>query len=550
MQAIYNIAEICARHGVEDVVLSPGSRCAPLTFAFVNHPAMQCKSVTDERSAAYIALGMALEKDKPVVLVCTSGTASLNYYPAIAEAYYQAIPLLVITADRPAEWIDQQDGQAIRQHHVYANHIKKSWTLPTDHMQQDSMWHIERIVSEALLLAQCPSKGPVHINAPFREPFYPKENEEISYSEPKCIFATETEKSISHPLAIQSVVDASAKTLIVVGQQKNNDALNKLLQTVHVPILCDTIANVTCDTAVLHHDLFLGCLTSDKAAQLQPDLLITFGLSVVSKNTKLFLRKHKPKRHIHIGALDQLSDTFQVLSDVVDVSPAHFFETIKLPDQKEYVAQWNTYDKITQKELSLLAVVKGFSEFKAIQYVLSCLPANIVLHVANSMPIRYVNFLHPPKMEIQANRGTSGIDGSLSTAIGASLADPTRLHMAILGDLSFFYDRNALWNNYLPPNLKIVVLNNHGGGIFRMIQGPKVRKECEEFFVTKQNLSAKITAIDHGLAYYSAYAERELKEKIQLFLAEKGTALFEVFTDGMDNTTMFTEFKALLHSKY
>jgi len=550
MQAIYNIAEICARHGVEDAILSPGSRCAPLTFAFVNHPSIQCKSISDERSAAYVALGMALEKDKPVVLVCTSGTACLNYYPAIAEAYYQAIPLIVITADRPAEWIDQQDGQAIRQQNVYANHIKKSWTLPTDHTHQDSIWHIERIMSEALMLAQSPSKAPVHINAPFREPFYPNENEEINYTSPKCIFTTETEKRICDPLSIQSLVDASSKVLVVVGQQKKNEALNELLKEVNVPILCDTIANVTCDTAVQHHDLFLGSLTQEQKEQLQPDLIITFGLSVVSKNTKLFLRKYKPKRHIHIGALDQLSDTFQVLSDVVDVCPLHFFETIKLSDQKNYFFQWKSYDEMTQRELLHFSKSKSFSEFKAIQYVLSCLTTELVLHVGNSMPIRYVNFLHPKKMEVQANRGTSGIDGSLSTAVGASISDPQRLHLAILGDLSFFYDRNALWNNYLPENLKIIVLNNHGGGIFRMIQGPNARKEREEFFVTKQKQFAKMTAIDHGLAYYSAESEQELKENMSLFLAEKGSALLEVITDGMENTRVFSEFKAALGAKY
>ena len=165
-------------------------------------------------------------------------------------------------------------------------------------------------------------------------------------------------------------------------------------------------------------------------------------------------------------------------------------------------------------------------------------------------PIRYVNFLQPQRVEVQANRGTSGIDGSLSTAVGSSLADPERMHLAILGDLSFFYDRNALWNNYLPANLKIIVLNNHGGGIFRMIQGPKARKELNDFFVTTQKQSAKMTAIDHGLCYYKADSMDELVENIATFFAEPSAALLEVTTDGIDNTTAFSQFKSRLKSAY
>ena len=173
LQPIWNIAHICYKHGIENVIISPGSRSAPLTLAFARHENLNCKVVADERSAAFVALGIAQQTGKPVVLICTSGSAAYNYAPAIAEAYFQQIPLLVLTADRPPEWIDQLDGQTIRQNNIYGKHVKESYTLPVDLSHKDAIWHVGRIVSEAINLSKTYPFAPVHINAPFREPFYP-----------------------------------------------------------------------------------------------------------------------------------------------------------------------------------------------------------------------------------------------------------------------------------------------------------------------------------------------------------------------------------------
>ncbi|MBC8082789.1 MAG: 2-succinyl-5-enolpyruvyl-6-hydroxy-3-cyclohexene-1-carboxylic-acid synthase, partial [Hymenobacter sp.] len=183
MQAIHNIAEICARHGITDVVLSPGSRSAPLTLAFARHPALTVRVVPDERAAAFIALGMAQAQRRVVVLVCTSGTAGLNYAPAVAEAYFQQIPLVIFTADRPPEWIDQLDGQTVRQHNLYGAHAKGAFEFPVDTSHADAKWHSARLINEAINLAQAAPAGPVQVNVPLREPFYPKAGEEIRYEQ-------------------------------------------------------------------------------------------------------------------------------------------------------------------------------------------------------------------------------------------------------------------------------------------------------------------------------------------------------------------------------
>ena len=233
-QPVYDIAEICVRHGIQQVVLCPGSRCAPLTLAFARHPKITTRTFSDERSAAFIGMGIAQQTNSPVVLVCTSGSASLNFAPAVAEAFFQQIPLLIFTADRPVEWVDQFDGQTIHQQGIYGTHVKKSFDLPPVDDHPDTAWHINRIVNEAILLSNQFPCGPVHINAPFREPLYPAKGEEITYSkDPRII----ERQSFSH--AIQEVelielkkrLHSFKKVMVVAGQHDFDEGLFKSLET-------------------------------------------------------------------------------------------------------------------------------------------------------------------------------------------------------------------------------------------------------------------------------------------------------------------------------
>ncbi len=328
-QPIYDIAEICARKEIRNVILCPGSRCAPLTIAFSRNEKLTCKTFSDERSAAFIALGIAQHEKKPVILVCTSGTAAYNFAPAIAEAYFQQIPLLVFTADRPVEWAGQQDGQTIYQQGLYQNHVKQSYQLPQHYDHPDDQWMINRVVNEAVNLAAAFPAGPVHINVPFREPFYPHPDEQIIFSENvRCIEEIPTSYELSDEVKTEISNDWSQynNVLIVSGQGDYSLSLARILTTtteqLSIPIIGEITTNLhTVEDRIGHADAFLGAATTEIKKSLKPNLLITFGKSVLSKNLKNYLRKHKASAHWHIQQDGDVADVFQSVSRVIRSSP-------------------------------------------------------------------------------------------------------------------------------------------------------------------------------------------------------------------------------------
>ncbi|WP_161887848.1 2-succinyl-5-enolpyruvyl-6-hydroxy-3-cyclohexene-1-carboxylic-acid synthase [Pontibacter russatus] len=556
IQPVVNIAEICARKGVEQVVLSPGSRCAPLTIAFARHPKLTVRTVSDERAAAFIALGMALTTGKPTVLVCTSGTATLNYAPAVAEAFFQQVPLLVLTADRPPEWIDQLDGQTIRQQGIYGQHIKQSYTFPVDFTHPDAIWHSERMVSEALNEAVAFPAGPVHINVPLREPFYPAPDEEVTFGEHIKVIEEEQPIYKMGPQQAQQMkqeLQAYGRVLVVAGQHPYDAALLQALeafaQATGAVVVGDVISNVQWNTlAVRYQDILLSCPDEEQLAQLQPDLLLTFGMSIISKSLKLYLRKYKPKAHWHLQQAGQVADTFQSLSKIIRCSPANFFSAFSgnAEQAAKYPDVWKTRDATAGGFIRSYIAEAPYSELTVVGRVLRQLPQQSNLHLANSMAVRYANIvaLQPgQQVRVYANRGTSGIDGSTSTAVGCALMS-TGITTLLTGDLAFFYDRNGLWHNYLPQNLRIVLLNNHAGGIFRLIDGPKQQPELVPFFETHQALDAQNTAWDFKLRYTAVHDLPELEQALPAFFSpEAGAGVLEVFTDSAANAAAFAAYK-------
>ncbi len=568
MQAVYNIAEICARHGITDVVLSPGSRSAPLTLAFARHPNLTVRVVPDERAAAFIGLGIAQAQRRAVALVCTSGTASLNYAPAVAEAFFQQIPLVIFTADRPPEWIDQLDGQTIRQHNLYGAHAKGAFEFPVDTAHPDAKWYSARIINEAINLAQAAPAGPVQVNVPLREPFYPKAGEEIRYEQDvKIISKTTNKPSFTReqftPFATE--LQSIGRRLIVAGQQPADEELNRALaefsSTFCIPIVADTIANVDAGTHYTFNkqDVFLAGLSDHQKVTLRPDLLITFGNSLISKSLKLFLRNAAPRQHWHIQASGPVADTFRSLTEVIRVEPATFFANLAIgPDSldDEAIASWQAAERGSNTFISnfFTDATQPFNEFSAFRHPLAALPETTALHLANSMAVRYANILGIPQgrqIEVFANRGTSGIDGCTSTAVGAALAQPNRPVVLLTGDVAFFYDRNAFWHNYALPNLRVVLFNTHGGGIFRIIDGPRQQPELEEFFETRQALTAENTARDFHLRYFPVSSFEELEAALPVFFAaETGAAILEVFTDSKTNAAFFEEYRAAVKQAF
>ncbi|MCX2740358.1 2-succinyl-5-enolpyruvyl-6-hydroxy-3-cyclohexene-1-carboxylic-acid synthase [Pontibacter anaerobius] len=553
---VVNIAEICARKGVKQVVLSPGSRCAPLTIAFARHPEMQVRTVSDERAAAFIALGMAQTTGKPTVLVCTSGTAALNYAPAVAEAYFQQVPLLILSADRPPEWIDQLDGQTIRQQNLFGQHVKHSYTYPADLSHPDSVWHSERMVSEALNEAVAFPAGPVHINVPLREPFYPTPGEELKYSKEVKVIEEEPQAYALSPaqsLKLQEEILKYRKVLVLAGQQQQDEALlqsiHAFAETTEAVVVSDIISNLyALPEAVRHQDVIFANPDQEQLAKLQPDLLITFGKSIISKALKLYLRKYKPKAHWHLQPAGLVADTFQSLTKIVRCSPYSFFTAMAASVKTDlgFTAAWSAADKSAGELLQKYTLEAPYSELPIVARVLQQLPKKSKLHLANSMSVRYANIAGlqaEQQVEVYANRGTSGIDGSTSTAVGCALTS-SGIATLLTGDLAFFYDRNGLWHNYLPQNLRIVLLNNHAGGIFRLIDGPKQQPELAPYFETHQALNAENTARDFGMKYTSVRSMEELEQALpRLFAAEAGAGILEIFTDSAANAEAFEQYR-------
>ena len=565
LQPIINLVNILAKKGINHAIISPGSRNAPLTIALVRHPEITTKSISDERSAAFIAMGMALNLKAPVTICCTSGSAAYNYAPAVAEAFFQEIPLIILTADRPKEWIHQHDGQTIYQTDIFGKHVKQSFEVSSDYDHPDSVWHIERTINEAINLAKTSPQGPVHLNIPLREPFYPSDNEELRFElNSRLIDIVETHKTLTqnnwHKI-LNSFQDYD-RILIAGGQaeinHELNDILRKLQDEFHVVCVGDSISNLGFE-AITKHDIFL----KSENEKLKPELLITFGKSFISKGLKNYLRNNKAIEHWQLQSGEHLIDTFQSLTKIIPMNPVDFFrkvyedldfESFKTGEEERdetYKNEWTIQERkasiYLERFFEKVIHTESFNEFAIIKKLMDILPNNSQLHLANSMAVRYANYIgvdFKNNIEVFANRGTSGIDGCVSTAVGQALTTD-KLVFLLVGDVAFFYDRNGLWNRYMPDNLRIILLNNHGGGIFRIIDGPNKQAELADYFETVQTMNAKNTADDAGLEYFFANTNESFESYLTDFLSNEGKSkLLEVETNSEKNAEIFKLFKA------
>lgn len=553
LQSVFDLVQICYLKGIRQAVISPGSRNAALTIAFARHPEIQCLSVPDERSAAFIAMGMSLKTKVPTAIICTSGSAALNYGPAIAEAYFNQVPLLVLTADRPPEWIGQRDGQTIYQDHVFGKHVKRSFVFPSLSEDKNSIQQGHEMISEAIDTCLHSGMGPVHINIPFREPFYPTSTDSYTYNKDLDV-SSFTKASTSDWKTDLVELNQFKRILIVVGQEQKTDEVTRLLSVLStqydIPIIADIISNAAeVEKVISTQDIFLKGFEDES---LQPDLLITIGMSVISKNLKLYLRKRKPRAHWHVRDESMAPDTYEALGKHWPVEAKDFLGEMskhvkQSTEQSAYFTAWRTLDSQTYEHINGFEYT-SFSDFACYRKVIKALPSGSDLHLANSMAVRYANVigLDPNQnIEIYCNRGTSGIDGSSSTAVGTALMTdkPTFL---LTGDMAFLYDRNAFWHNHLTDNLSIVVFNNHGGGIFRMIDGPSQQPELKDFFETHQQQDAKLLAQEFGFEYLACHNEADLENNLPRFVASGKRTILEIFTDAEESKQAYKElFKTL-----
>jgi 2-succinyl-5-enolpyruvyl-6-hydroxy-3-cyclohexene-1-carboxylate synthase len=543
-QHIIDLAEICLQKGVKYVVISPGSRNAPLIDAFCSCFGTNCKSIVDERSAGYFALGIARYSQSPVVLICTSGTATLNYSPALAEAYYQKVPLVAITADRPEEWIDQQDNQTIRQKGIYRNFIKNSYHLSQNIFTDDDLRFSHRLVNEAINNCMGIRKGPVHINIPLTEPLYdslPQLSEELN-----IIYGAQPEINIILPDNLIAQWQQADKIIIVHGQDNPqsgvSDSLKKLSQDSRVVVIAENIANIRGEYIIGNPDLLLA---NSKESQIDyPDLLIYSGGQVVSKKLKTFFRKTSNNPCWRIGYDENIIETFQQVTAQIPLKAENVYKALadlKISSKNSgYRKKWLDILESALRKSNAIRAKAPFSDLKVFDLVINSIPADTILEIGNSSVIRYSQLFDISKSVVcYSNRGVSGIDGCLSTASGTAFASE-KLTVIIIGDLSFVYDSNALWNRDLSSNLRIIVINNSGGGIFHLIEGPSSKSGFKKLIEAFHPVNINKLAEAFGVDYYFAGNEKDLCSQLSGFYAGKGKAsVLEVKTETAINNEMY-----------
>lgn len=544
------VVQHCKAKRIKNIIISPGSRNAPLTIDFTEDPYFSCFSIVDERSAAFFALGIAQHLSEPVAVVCTSGSALLNYYPAVAEAFYSGLPLVVISADRPVYKIDVGDGQTIRQDDVfhrhigYSAHLKQDIVHATDRVEKYAPKWLEGESEEVLqkriqlhndselntaLNVALKVKLPVHINVPFEEPLYDTARKPAAV--PLVVPAETTEDPVITDIqSFVDVWDASGRKMVLVGVNSPNAVeqrfLDQLAEDPSVIVFTETTSN-------LHHPKFFTSIDSILAPiekrdnhdtlfeKLRPEILLTFGGLVISKKIKAFLREYRPRHHWHIDAL-KAYDTFFSLNHHFKMAAEPFFRQfcpVVKSKASDYFSYWNTVRNAYKEKRAAYVDSIPFSDMFAFKLILADIPEGYQVQLANSSTARYAQLFDlPPSLKVFCNRGTSGIDGCTSTAVGSSIyaENPTLL---ISGDLSFFYDSNGLWNNYVRPDFRIILINNNGGGIFRILPGKEDTENFQRFFETAHQLDAEHLSKQFGFEYVSVDDGKSLKAALSEFYA-------------------------------
>jgi len=538
-----SIIQICLAKGVEHIVISPGSRNAPLTIGFTSNPKFTCYSIADERCAGFFALGIAQQINKPVALVCTSGSALLNYYPAFAEAFYSQIPLIVISADRPLNKIDIGDGQTIRQMNVFQNHSLYNANLTEGETAENDFK-----INEAITTART-RKGPTHINAPFEEPLYLTTKKLIV--DPTLSGFAKVFKSISIEdiIACTNIWNSAKKKLILIGVNAPNEIDEEIIQAVandpSIVVMTEVTSNVSHPTFLNNIDTIITPFKEKDFIAFQPEILITIGGMIVSKRIKAMLRTYRPEHHWHIDPL-RAYNTFGALAHHFEATPNDFFRQV-LPFTKivksDYAQKAQKIQEARKvKHESYLSKI-AFSDFKAFELIIPRLPKNSQLQISNSSAIRYAQLFDiDPSIAVFCNRGTSGIDGSTSTAIGAAVGNKVQTTF-ITGDIGFLYDSNALWNQYIPKNFKIILINNGGGGIFRILPGHEETPLFNTFFETGHCLTAEHLAKMYDLEYYTASTEESLVNSLEnLYAQDEKPTILEVFTPTLQNEKILLQY--------
>jgi 2-succinyl-5-enolpyruvyl-6-hydroxy-3-cyclohexene-1-carboxylate synthase len=541
-KAVQYLHKFCKDLEIQSWVFSPGSRNAPLTLTFCNDDYFDCTSVVDERSAAFIALGKALVQKSYVGISCTSGSAVLNYAPAIAEAFYQKVPMLIVTSDRPQKWIGNGEGQSINQIGVFHNYIVSSYHINESDSEENILETFENLAVDI----NNGISGPIHLNLAFDEPLYNSVSENPVTVEFK--FESESFSEEYNFVEIGKQWNQYEKIMVLCGQNSKDEKLDLQLKLINedprVVVLTESLSN-------LSDFKFVNCIDRTLAkvgeeVDSKPQLVLTVGEAIVSKKIKKYLRDIQGLQHWHVSENGESTDVFEKLQNVI-ISPLDSFfrnlvRVIDFESTSLFKSKWLQNSFLAEEKHDQFVSDVQWSDLKVFKILHDLIPDNITLHVGNSSPIRYVQLFNAiSSIEVMGNRGVSGIDGCTSTALGYA-SEIEKINLLIVGDLSFIYDINAFWNNIEKNNLKVVVINNGGGGIFRIIPGPDSTNQLASRFEVGSNAKIQNLCEAYGMVYFQAANEIQLESSFIQLLNSKTLGVLEVVTPNEINADVLKSY--------
>lgn len=546
------LADLLAAHGVKRIVVSPGSRNAPIIVALSRRENLICDVVIDERSAAFVALGIAVQSGKPTAIVCTSGTALLNYAPAVAEAFYRGVPLIVVSADRPEEWIDQDDSQTLWQPGVLDKIVKRTWDIPARIDCQDARWSVNRMINDALIEATTGRRGPVHLNIRLDAPLSRMTDYSPGSARVINMVKPVTELSTREARELGAKIGSPRRVMVIAGFHEPDErltrALAKMAALPNVVVLTETIANLHSPLFISRIDTTLSAMSDDEKREMRPDVVITVGGALVSRHIKEYVRSLPGVEHWSVGENHATVDCFRYLSLRVDMPATVFMRQIASAMQPfrekcDYSERWHEiYRRAIARHDGYVANAP-WSDMAAMSHIIKSIPRGWNLHLSNGTPVRYAQLMDCTGIHrSDCNRGVSGIDGCTSTALGASTVY-NGITLLITGDMSCQYDLAALSSALMSPRMKIIVMCNGGGGIFRFIGSTSSLPELDRFFAGPVNLPLQQIADGYGMAYFEAYSIESLESSFKRFAAEtKRAALLAVRTPAEVSAKVLKEY--------
>lgn len=561
------VVSLLEKHGVKHAVVSPGSRNAPLLIALSRKPEIKTYNIVDERSAAFIALGLSIAEGCPVALVCTSGTALLNYAPAVAEAFYRKVPLIVVSADRPKEWIGQDDSQTIRQDGALVNIVKRCYDIEASDRESD-LWYANRVANDALITAVTGRIGPVHLNIRIQEPLglladdTEDDNDALLSRTVKLIRPDSVANRNDLANLVKSII-LPEKVMIVAGfsnpDRKLNEALTCMSRMPNVTVLTETIANLHGEYFIDSIDTTLASIRDEDVDAMRPDVVITTGGALVSRHIKQFLRSSRLKAHWHVGENEDTVDCFRQLSTRIEMEPGIFFSQLvaamtETPpalstecdweESSDYGRRWETARRRALSLTTSYVHRSEWSDLKAFATIIPMIPRRWNVHFSNGTSIRYAQIFGSHSYHrCDCNRGVSGIDGTTSTAVGASMGYTEDVTLLVSGDMSATYDISGLTNNYLSPRFKMIVIDNGGGGIFRFIGSTSKLDMREEMFCCPSKQSIGTVGEALGFKVFAASDETSLRAEFKAFAEEcERPAMLVVCTPAEQSAIVLTDF--------